>query len=60
MKTFFKKFGGRLGLLGQLFAYLWRERRFGLIVVVVFLALLSLLMIAAQSGGVAPFIYTLF
>lgn len=60
MANFVKSLVGRLGLLGELMAYLWRERRLGILIIIFFLALLSLLVVAANSGSVAPFIYTLF
>ncbi|MBI3011619.1 MAG: hypothetical protein HYY58_03915 [Candidatus Omnitrophica bacterium] len=50
----------RLGVVGRLSQYLWRERLWWLIPFVSVLLLLGLLLLAAQSSPLAPFIYTLF
>jgi hypothetical protein len=50
----------RLGVLGRLCEYLWQERLWWLIPMVVVLLVFSGLMLFAQNSAVAPFIYTLF
>ena len=55
-----KRFGARMGLVGRLFGYLWRERLWWLIPMVVVLLLFGGLILFSQSAAVAPFIYTLF
>lgn len=59
MKTV-KNFIGRMGIFGDLLKFLWKERMWWIIPIVITLVLLGLLMIFAQSSAVAPFIYTLF
>jgi len=50
----------RAGVLGRLFQYLWKERVWWLIPMVVVLLLFVGLIVFSQSSVVAPFIYTLF
>jgi hypothetical protein len=50
----------RLGVIGRLCEYLWQERLWWLIPMVVVLLLLGGLILFGQSSAVAPFIYTLF
>jgi hypothetical protein len=51
---------GRLGIVGELFVFLWRRKLWWLIPMVAVLILFGLLLIFAQASAVAPFIYTLF
>ena len=52
---------GNRGLLRELLGFVWQNRLWWLVPVLVILGLLALLMgLAAVSGGAAPFIYTLF
>jgi hypothetical protein len=53
-------FSTRLGILGELFAFLWKRKLWWLIPMIVVLVLLMLLLIFAQGSAIAPFIYTLF
>lgn len=50
----------RFSVIGRLFAYLWRERLWWLVPMVVLLLLFTGLVLFSQSAAVAPFIYTLF
>lgn len=52
--------GRRLGIMGELFAFLWEQKLWWLMPMVSVLLLLGILMIFAQSSAIAPFIYTLF
>ncbi len=55
-----RKLGTRLGVLGELFSYLWQRRLWWLIPMLVVLILVVGLLIFAQGSPLAPFIYTLF
>jgi hypothetical protein len=50
----------RLGIVGELFGFLWKRRLWWLIPMVIVLVLFGLLLAFAQASGIAPFIYTLF
>jgi hypothetical protein len=50
----------RFGVVGELFAYFWQNKRWWLIPMLVGLFLLGALIVLAQSSAIAPFIYTLF
>lgn len=50
----------RQAIVRQLFAFLWQERLWWMIPMVVVLLLVISLAIFASSSPVAPFIYTLF
>ena len=52
--------GRRLGIMGELLAFLWEQKLWWLIPMVSVLLLLGVILIFAQSSAVAPFIYTLF
>ena len=49
-----------MGILGELFGFLWQRKRWWMIPMVVVLVLFALLLVFAQGSVVAPFIYTLF
>jgi len=55
-----KGFLSRMGILGELFGFLWQRKRWWMIPMVVVLVLFALLLVFAQGSVVAPFIYTLF
>lgn len=55
-----RKINTRLGVLGELFSYLWQRKLWWLIPMIVVLILVVGLLIFAQSSPIAPFIYTLF
>jgi hypothetical protein len=50
----------RVGIVGELLAYLWRRRLWWMIPMVTVLALFGLLLVFTQGSALAPFIYTLF
>jgi len=50
----------RLGILGELFSFLWQRKLWWIIPMIVMLILLILFLVLAQSSSFAPFIYTLF
>ena len=50
----------RAGIIGRLLRYLWKERLWWLIPMVVVLLLVGGLVLFSQSSAVAPFIYTIF
>jgi len=50
----------RAGVLGELFAYLWKQRLWWLIPMVVVLVFVVGLLVFAQGSPLAPFIYSLF
>lgn len=52
--------GRRVGIMGELLAFLWERKLWWLIPMVSVLLLLGALLIFAQSSAIAPFIYTLF
>ena len=50
----------RPGTMGELLVFLWQQKLWWMIPMVVVLLLLGILLIFAQSSAIAPFIYTLF
>lgn len=50
----------RLGVAGELLAFLWERKLWWMIPMVVVLLAFGFLLILAQSSAIAPFIYTLF
>ena len=57
---FVKRFFGKVGVVGELFSFLWHNKRWWLIPVVVVLVVVALVLIFAQSSAIGPFIYSLF
>jgi Family of unknown function (DUF5989) len=55
-----KAAGRRVGIMGELLAFLWERKLWWLMPMVSVLLLLGILLIFAQSSAIAPFIYTLF
>jgi hypothetical protein len=51
---------GILGTLGNLFSFLWGQKRWWLLPMVVLLLLLGMLIILGSVAGIGPFIYTFF
>ena len=49
-----------VGVLGQLFSYLWSHGLWWMIPMVSVLVLFGLLLVFATTSGIGPFIYTLF
>lgn len=57
----FKSTKSRAGVIRELFGFLWKRKMWWLIpMVVVLIVFLGLLSIAAATGPLQPFIYTLF
>ena len=59
MKTS-KKVSSRMGVINELFGFLWERKLWWLIPMVMVLVVFGLLLVFAQASGIAPFIYTLF
>ena len=60
MKKTFGAFIRKLGIVGELFEFLWRAKKWWLIPMVVIILLFGALLIFASSSAIGPFIYTLF
>ena len=60
MLNFFRGMATNLGVVGEILSFLWIRKLWWLIPMVAMLLLFGLLLIFANSSGVAPFIYTLF
>ncbi len=56
----FKRFFGKAGVIGELLSFLWSNKRWWLIPVVIVLVVVGLVLIFAQSSAIGPFIYSLF
>lgn len=50
----------KLGIMVELFSFLWKRKLFWMIPLVIVILILGLLAIFAQSSPLAPFIYPLF
>ena len=50
----------KLGIVGELFEFLWARKLWWLVPMVVVLVLFGVLLILTQGSALAPFIYTLF
>lgn len=55
-----REMNNRLGIAGELFAYLWRMKMWWMFPMVFILVLMGLLIAFGSASGVGPFIYTLF
>jgi len=51
---------GRLGIVRELFAFFWSNKRWWLVPMLIILFVVGTLIILAQSSAIAPFIYPLF
>jgi hypothetical protein len=47
-------------LVGELFRFMWTQKKFWLFPMVLVLAIFGVLFVLSQGTAVAPFIYTLF
>ncbi len=56
----FEQAVSRLGIVGEVFAFLYRRRLWWLVPMVGLLFLFIAVLLLAQATGIAPFIYTLF
>lgn len=60
MINFLRAMSTNLGVVGEVFAFLWARKLWWLLPMVTVLLLFGLLLVFANASGVAPFIYTLF
>ncbi len=60
MKTGVQGFISRMGIVGELIEFLWKNKQWWLIPMVVVLVIFAGLLIFASASGIAPFIYTIF
>jgi hypothetical protein len=60
MAAWFRGLAANAGVLGEVFAFLWRNKQWWLIPMVAMLLLFGVLLIFASASGIGPFIYTLF
>ena len=50
----------RMGVVGELLSFLWRERLWWMIPILIALILVALLVVLSSNPAVAPFVYVLF
>jgi membrane glycosyltransferase len=50
----------RMGVVGELLNFLWRERLWWMIPILIALILVALLVVLGSNPAVAPFVYVLF
>ncbi len=50
----------KLGIAGELFAFLWHRKMWWMIPMVAVLLFFGIIIVVGSSTGVGPFIYTLF
>ena len=55
-----KQLSRRMGVMRELFGFLWKQRLWWMIPMIAILLLFGLLLLFAQSSPLAPFVYTLF
>ena len=60
MKAWFNGFLANSGVLGEIFTYFWKNKKWWLIPMLVLLMIIGLLLVFAAATGIGPFIYTLF
>ena len=60
MRTFLRGMLANAGVVGEFILFLWQQRLFWMIPMVVVLLLFGMLIIFASASGVGPFVYTLF
>ena len=60
MRTFLRGMLANAGVVGEFISFLWQQRLFWMIPMVVVLLLFGMLIIFASASGVGPFVYTLF
>ena len=53
------EFGGKLRIAGELLGYLWQNKLWWMLPMVVVLLVFGILIVFGTSTGVGPFIYTL-
>ncbi len=50
----------KLGIIGELFSFLWKRKLWWLLPMIAMLLVFGILLVFAQGSAIAPFIYTLF
>lgn len=55
-----EKMRTRMGIIGELFVFLWERKLWWLMPMIAMLVVLGVLFVLAQGSSLAPFIYTLF
>lgn len=55
-----KDFLARMGILGELFQFLWRRKLYWIIPMIVVLVAAAVLIILGSNPATSPFIYSLF
>ena len=55
-----QKMQDRFGIFGELIAFLWSQKLWWIIPMVIVLVIFAFVLIFAQGTGLAPFVYTLF
>ena len=60
MKAWLQGFLANAGVLSELFVFLWTNKKWWLIPMVMMLLVLGLFLLFASASGIGPFIYTLF
>lgn len=50
----------RMGIMGEFFGFLWRQKLWWMIPMFAVIFIFGLLLVFGQSSAIAPFIYTLF
>lgn len=58
--SYLRRVAGRLGIMGELLAFLWERRLWWMIPFVAIILLFGLVIVFTQGTAVAPFVYTLF
>ena len=56
----FQRTRQKLGIVGELFEFLWARKLWWLVPMVVVLILFGVLLVLTQGSALAPFIYTIF
>jgi uncharacterized protein DUF5989 len=57
---FLRTTGHRFSIAKELFSFLWTNKRWWMLPMVLVLFLFGVLVVLAQSSAIAPFIYSLF
>jgi hypothetical protein len=60
MREWFNGFFANAGVLGEIFSFLWQNKQWWMIPMVILLLAGGLLLVFASTSGIGPFIYTLF
>ena len=60
MATWFKSLFANAGVVGEIFIFFWKNKKWWLIPMLFVLILFGIFMVFAATTGIGPFIYTLF